>query len=437
MLVGPALLAQPDRRLVALSREGHEPAVEEVVRRYRPALVRYAATIVPADRADDVVQDSIARALPRIRDGDAELNLRPWLYTIVRNTALNNVRDAGPGMDHLDENYDGVEQPPQAIERRQDLAAMVAGVQALPETQREALVKREMEGMSHSEIGAALGVSVGAARQLIHRGRMSLRDGLGLAIPMPVMRQLLEGISGPASAGTGIGGALAAKAIVAVLVAGGAVTAGVALDRHSHGSAQADPVVAQKRGQSPGAAESAGATASARLDAGGDPGRRGHGHGAGRQGAGREGSGGSSGQALGAGGSGAGSGAGRGGQDQAPAAIGDDGPQRGSGQGSGGHHQGEGGPGGGDDVGHLGSGGGSEHGGSGDEGSGGHSVGSGDGSGSSSEGSSHGDEGSGSGTPPESSGTSGSGDGSSGDGADSGTGSGSGSDVEPAHPEGL
>ncbi len=251
ILVGPALRAQPDRRLVALAREGHEPAVEEVVRRYRPALVRYAATIVPAHRADDVVQDAIARALPAIRDGEAELHLRPWLYTIVRNTALNNLRDAGPAMDHLDESFDGVEQPPQALERREELAAVVAGVQSLPETQREALVKREMEGKSHAEIGAAMGVSVAAARQLIHRGRITLREGLGALIPMPVLRQLLEGLSAPAAAGTGAGGAIAAKALVALLAAGGAVTAGVALDRHSHQPAKADPIVAEREAAGP------------------------------------------------------------------------------------------------------------------------------------------------------------------------------------------
>ncbi len=245
ILVGPALRAQPDRRLVALAREGHEPAVEEVVRRYRPALVRYAATIVPPDRADDVVQDSIARALPALCDGDSELHLRPWLYTIVRNAALNNIRDAGPATDHLDENFDGVEQPPQALERREELAAVVAGVQALPDSQRDALVKREIEGRSHAEIGAAMGVSVAAARQLIHRGRLTLREGLGALIPMPVMRQLLDGLGAPAAAGTGAGGALAAKAAVGLLAVGGAVGAGVALHRHSEPPAKAEGIVAE------------------------------------------------------------------------------------------------------------------------------------------------------------------------------------------------
>jgi RNA polymerase sigma factor (sigma-70 family) len=305
ILVGPALRAQPDRRLVALAREGHQPALEEVVRRYRPALVRYAATIVPPDRADDVVQDSIARALPALRDGDSELHLRPWLYTIVRNAALNNIRDTGPATDHLDESFDGVEQPPQVLERREELAAVVAGVQALPDSQRDALVKREIEGRSHAEIGAAMGVSVAAARQLIHRGRVALRQGLGALIPMPVMRQLLDGLGAPAAAGTGAGGALAAKAVVGVLAVGGAVGAGVALHRHPQPAAKPDPIVAE-RGAVPGDGAPTAETASGRSGASGGgrlgsraSGRREHGPEANREPRGSLGSGGGAGSRLG------------------------------------------------------------------------------------------------------------------------------------------
>ncbi len=179
ILAGPVLRTQPDQRLVVLAREGHESALEEIVRRHRPGLVRYAASIVPPDRADDVVQDSLARSLPEIGGGEDDLRLRPWLYTIVRNAALNQLRDAGPPHEQLDENYDGVEQPPQAMERRERMRSLVAGLRGLPEAQRKALVKREMEGRSHAEIGAEMGVSTGAARQLIFRARHALRASLG------------------------------------------------------------------------------------------------------------------------------------------------------------------------------------------------------------------------------------------------------------------
>ncbi len=242
ILSGPVLRLQPDRRLVALTGEGSEAAIEEIVRRYRPALVRYARSIVGADRAEDVVQDSLAKAVPAIGAGVEELHLRPWLYTIVRNTGLNALRDAGPTHQQLDENHDGVEQPPQALERSEQMRSLVRELKGLPEAQREALVKREMEGRSHDEIAAELGVSTGAARQLIFRARDALRAGLGSLVPMPLLRYLVEGGGDggavAATAATG-GGALAAKAAVAIVATGAVVGGGLAVrhaERHSHGS---------------------------------------------------------------------------------------------------------------------------------------------------------------------------------------------------------
>ena len=102
IFLGPALRTQPDRRLVSLVRQGYEPAFEEIVRRYDKALGRYAAAIVPRHRAEDVTQDAFSKALLALRDTEAEIELRPWLYRIVRNTALNDLRDQ-PAAAALDE----------------------------------------------------------------------------------------------------------------------------------------------------------------------------------------------------------------------------------------------------------------------------------------------------------------------------------------------
>src|SRR6476619_4041734 len=91
--LGPTLRTQPDRRLVSLVREGYETAFEEIVRRYGRALSRYAAAIVPRHRAEDVTQDAFSKALLALRQSDAEIDLRPWLFRILRNTALNDIRD--------------------------------------------------------------------------------------------------------------------------------------------------------------------------------------------------------------------------------------------------------------------------------------------------------------------------------------------------------
>lgn len=246
-LAGVALRCQPDARLVVLARDGHDRAFEEIVHRYRSPLVAFAAAIVPTHRAEDVVQEALAKAHAALRTSDAEIKLRPWLYTIVRNRALNDLRDE-PAHAQLDESIDGVPQPPEVAARRAELAHLVTRVKALPDAQREALVQRELEGRSHEEIAAAIGATPGAVRALIFRARTALRDGMGLLIPTPVLRALLDGTLQPEAGGAGLGGA--AAGITAggggiALKAGGALVVGVlavgsGLALH-HGGKNQDP----------------------------------------------------------------------------------------------------------------------------------------------------------------------------------------------------
>jgi RNA polymerase sigma factor (sigma-70 family) len=219
---GALLRSQPDGRLVSLAREGRERALEEIVRRYRRPLVAFAAMIVPPHRADDVVQESLLRAFEALRASDAEIQLRPWLFRIARNQALNDVRDT-PVHDELTEELDGVASPEEIAERRAELAALVGGLRALPDAQREAILARELEGRGHAEIAAELGTSPGAVRQLIFRARATLRGAAGLLLPLPVLRFLL-GPGGSEAAGAAVTGAAAAAAGTA----GGGAAAGVA-----------------------------------------------------------------------------------------------------------------------------------------------------------------------------------------------------------------
>ena len=237
---GALLRTQPDARLVGLAREGRERAFEEIVRRYRAPLVAFAAMFVPAHRADDVVQESLLRAFDALRSSDAEIQLRPWLFRIVRNQALNDLRDT-PAHDELTEELDGVASPPEIAERREEVAAIMGGLQALPEAQREAIVARELEGRGHAEIAAELGTSTGAVRQLIFRARTTLRGAAGLLIPLPLLRFLLgPGGSEAASAATGAGvaaataggGGVAGKVAVGLAGVAIAVGGGVAAERN-------------------------------------------------------------------------------------------------------------------------------------------------------------------------------------------------------------
>src|SRR6185295_18674681 len=111
-----------------------------------------------------------------------------------------------------------------------EIAALTARLRALPENQRAALVLRELEGMSHEEIAAALGISGGAARQAIARGRAAVRSGFGMLIPLPLLRALAGG-GGDAASEAAVGGAGAATAggAGAALFGGGATALKVGL----------------------------------------------------------------------------------------------------------------------------------------------------------------------------------------------------------------
>ena len=265
VFLGPALRTQPDRRLVKLVREGYEAAFEEIVRRYRKPLDRFAAAFV-GGRSEDVTQDAFSKALLALRGSEKEIELRPWLYRIVRNTALNELRDRPPAAAELNEvALPGGLSAAAEAERREEMAELMERLRALPEPQRAAIVMRELEGLSHEEIAAALGVSGGAARQTIYRARMALRDGLGMLVPLPLLRLLFD--HGAEAAGAS-GAAAAAGAGAVAAGSGAAPSAALApLARSRSGVATAGPAgsvgagvaIQQERGgeRGPAAAEAA------------------------------------------------------------------------------------------------------------------------------------------------------------------------------------
>jgi RNA polymerase sigma factor (sigma-70 family) len=280
IFLGPALRTQSDGRLVKLVREGYETAFEEIVRRYRKPLDRFAATFV-GNRSEDVTQDALSKALLALRGSENEIELRPWLYRIVRNTALNDIRDRPPTVEQLEETLAGGASAAVEAERREEMTELIDRLRALPEPQRAAIVMRELEGLSHDEIAAALGVSGGAARQAIYRARATLRNGLGLLIPLPLLRMLFEhgaaadaasagataaaGVAGAASAGGGatlggIGAGTALKAgLATVLVAGSVGAAGVAFENQRSGNGGPDPAEAAVSGDPRSGEDGAGA----------------------------------------------------------------------------------------------------------------------------------------------------------------------------------
>jgi RNA polymerase sigma factor (sigma-70 family) len=288
-LARAVLRTQTDDRLVTLARDGKEAAFEEIVRRYRVGLVAFAAAYGPPD-PEDVVQESLVRSWEALRDSTGEMHLKAWLYTIVRNRALNARRDARPH-EPLAEDIDGVRQPAEIVLTNEELRRTVAAVGALPDQQREALVRSALEGHTHDQIAAAIGSTPGAVRQLIYRARMTVRHGVGLVIPLPLVAALAEAggggagavAGGAAAAGTAGGASLATKA--AVVAAIGVVAAGSgAVIQRSHDSKQAAgnqaTVADADRGRGPGSDQgraTASSPATTTTEVGDDSGSRGEG----------------------------------------------------------------------------------------------------------------------------------------------------------------
>jgi RNA polymerase sigma factor (sigma-70 family) len=174
--------SSPDSALVRRARLGSHAAFAQIVRRYESPLRAYCARLLGPSAAQDAVQQAFLQAFVALRDphDEREVPLRPWLYRIAYNCAVDILRRRDRDHEQLDPEMNGVPQPQQVVERRETLRRLIGAMRALPEGQRRALVARELEGRSYQEISAELGASEGGVRQLIFRARSALRTEVAL-----------------------------------------------------------------------------------------------------------------------------------------------------------------------------------------------------------------------------------------------------------------
>jgi RNA polymerase sigma factor (sigma-70 family) len=210
------LRTQTDERLVALAAAGHERAFEAIVERYRRPLLRHCRRYLPEARAEDALQQALVSAWSALRRGDEVRALRPWLHRIVHNTSLNALRAAGYDYEQLRDTLHGGGGPAELAERSAVVRQTLAGLAALPERQREALLQIAVEGRSQDQVAEELGLSHGAVRQLVHRARTSLRTAATALMPLP--------LAGWLAADDGARGDMVARVGELVAGAGGGAT---------------------------------------------------------------------------------------------------------------------------------------------------------------------------------------------------------------------
>src|SRR6059058_4212797 len=138
----PLLRTQSDRRLAALAADGHDRAFEAIVERYRRPLARYLRRLLSGPLAEDVLQATFVNAWRSLQRGTDVRDLRPWLYRIAHNQAVNALERAEPRLAPAagTEALVTVAGPEAEVEQRDVLARALTAISALPDRQRAALV---------------------------------------------------------------------------------------------------------------------------------------------------------------------------------------------------------------------------------------------------------------------------------------------------------
>jgi len=143
------------------------------------------AVRVLGDRAEaeDVAQDAMMRlwkVAPDWRMGEA--NVSTWLYRVTANLCTDRLRrKRGVGLDEVDEPLDPSPSVSDQLQTRERMNALQAGLQTLPERQRQAVILRHIEGLANPEIAEILEISTEAVESLTARGKRALAQALAPA----------------------------------------------------------------------------------------------------------------------------------------------------------------------------------------------------------------------------------------------------------------
>lgn len=190
----PPLSACTDEELLAAFRRGEREAFGLLVRRYEGELYGYLRRYLgDGDLADDVFQNTFLQVFTKIRHYALGRPVRPWLYTIATNQAIDALRRAGRhqavSLDLEREEARGADMPQllgflesrgpspldhvQGEERRQ---LVRAGVERLPEFLRQVVILAYYQGLPYKEIADIMGIPVGTVKSRLHAALMRLHD---------------------------------------------------------------------------------------------------------------------------------------------------------------------------------------------------------------------------------------------------------------------
>jgi len=170
----------PDEVLVIAAILGNLEAFEELVVRYRPAVVRLARTIVGADHAEDVAQDSLLLAFKALPGIEEPRKFPAWLSAITRHRALRFSKSETAHMskrvaldEALLETIEALAKPLAEKERDEE---MIEALESLPSDYAMALRLRFLDEMPLNRIAAFMGIPLSTVKWRIHHGKKLLQE---------------------------------------------------------------------------------------------------------------------------------------------------------------------------------------------------------------------------------------------------------------------
>lgn len=177
---GSALLRlAPDEQLVALTRRGNQAAFESLVSRYQSKLLGFCRHMLGSrEDAEDVLQEVFAAAYTAMLADDRPIMVKPWLYRIARNRSLNHIRRAKSiGVDSMDVHVSehGLSTADR-VHRKEEFLGVMEDISLLPETQRTALMLRELDGLPYEQIAEVMDTTVPSVKSLLVRARVALAE---------------------------------------------------------------------------------------------------------------------------------------------------------------------------------------------------------------------------------------------------------------------
>ena len=158
-----------------------DPAIRDQVLGTVPSLRAFAISLCGnIDRADDLVQETLLRALAHIDSFEPGTNMPAWLFTILRNLFRSEYRKRRREVEDADGRYAETLKSHPEQTGRVEFEEFRAALAKLPSDQREALILVGASGFSYDDAAAICGCAVGTIKSRVNRARTRLADLLAI-----------------------------------------------------------------------------------------------------------------------------------------------------------------------------------------------------------------------------------------------------------------